>query len=567
MFQPGRGPSFRPAGCGIYLEIMTLAAKPRAPLEGQHFHVVVIGGGINGVAVAKECARAGKRTLLVEQNDFASGVTSRSTRIIHGGLRYLEHGELALVRESVRERERLLRERSHLVHPIQFLFLLNEQSQRSAMKVRAGLWLYQKMAGHEPNKPSEMEMMRVQRALDAGHQWLMLNFEDAQCEFPERLVAEWMTEAADAGAVVRNHCEVLAVDVREGRARGVLLRDKTTGKDERVEAGWILNCTGPWADRICQRSTVRTGKPMLGGVRGSHIVLPRFSGAPTAALFTEAADSRPVFVLPWNEQILVGTTEVPDSGDPARTSPSGEEVEYLLRTVSKLFPKAKFTAHDIKYAFAGVRPLPNSPGNKPSAVTRRHFLHDHSDDGATRLISVIGGKLTTAASLARECARKVGLSVEEPKTVVVGPGSALDPMLDQEVIEIARAGSVSEETARGLMEWHGKRAMDIARMALVSAEIRAPICPHTSHIVAEVVEAYRKESAVTLADALLRRVPVALGACWSESCSREAALRIGAVLGWKDHDMGENLEAFETERTAFLQRPAVGRSALEAAAD
>ena len=545
---------------------MTLAVKPRSSIEGQHFHVVVIGGGINGVAVARECARAGKRTLLVEQNDFASGVTSRSTRIIHGGLRYLEHGEIGLVRESVRERERLLRERSHLVHPVQFLFLLNEQSQRSAMKVRAGLWLYQRIAGRAARKPSELELMRVQRALDAGHQWLLLNYEDAQCEFPERLTAEWMTEAAAAGAVVRNHCEVLAINVGQGRARGVLLRDRTTGKDERVDAGWIINCTGPWADRICQRSTIRTGKPMLGGVRGSHIVLPRFSGSPTAALYTEAADGRPVFVLPWNEQVMVGTTEVADAGDPAKTTPSSQEIEYLLTTVSKLFPKAKFTAHDIKYAFAGVRPLPNS-GDKPSSVTRRHFLHDHSDDGATRLISVIGGKLTTAASLARECARKIGLAVEEPKAVTIGPGTSLDPMLDQEVLEIARAGSVSEETARGMMEWHGQRAMDIARMALVSAELRAPICPHTSHIVAEVVEAYRKEFAVTLSDALLRRVPVALGACWSESCSREAALRIGAVLGWSEQDLGANLEAFETERAAFLHKPARSGSALEAAAD
>src|SRR5258708_8637977 len=128
---------------------MTLALKPRASLDGQTFHVVIIGGGINGVAVARECARAGKRTLLVEQNDFASGVTSRSTRIIHGGLRYLEHGELDLVRESVRERERLLRERSHLVHPMHFLFLLDEQSQRSAKKVRAGRWLYQRIAGRK----------------------------------------------------------------------------------------------------------------------------------------------------------------------------------------------------------------------------------------------------------------------------------------------------------------------------------------------------------------------------------------------------------------------------------
>ncbi|MGA9542158.1 MAG: glycerol-3-phosphate dehydrogenase C-terminal domain-containing protein, partial [Candidatus Sulfotelmatobacter sp.] len=131
----------------------------------------------------------------------------------------------------------------------------------------------------------------------------------------------------------------------------------------------------------------------------------------------------------------------------------------------------------------------------------------------------------------------------------------------------ARIGAVSEETARGMVEWHGKRAADIARMALVSAELRAPICPHTSHVIAEVVEAYRREFAVTLGDVLLRRVPVALGACWSESCSREAALRIGAVLGWDEHTMGANLEAFETERSAFLRPVGRATTAFEAAAD
>jgi len=546
---------------------MALALKPRSPLDGQHFHVVVVGGGINGVALARECARAGKRTLLVEQNDFASGTTSRSTRIIHGGLRYLEHGEIDLVRESIRERERLLRERSHLVHPLQFLFLLNEQSRRSALKVRAGMWLYERIAGKKPANLGEMELKRVERALNAGHKWTIFNFEDAQCEFPERLVAEWLSEATEAGAVARNHCEVLAVDVVHGRARGVLLRDRISGKDERVDAAWIFNCTGPWADRICQRSAVRTSKPMLGGVRGSHIVLPRFAGAPTAALYTEAADGRPVFVLPWNDQVLVGTTEVPDSGDPGKVAPSNEEIDYLVRTAAHLFPKAKISAHDIKFAFAGIRPLPNSPANKPSAVTRRHFLHDHSDEGATKMISVIGGKLTTAASLARECARKIGIDVAEPKSIAVGPGAALDPLLNEEVLQIAQGGSVSEETARGLMEWHGQRAIEIARMALVSAELRAPICPHTSHIVAEVVEAYLRESAISLGDVLLRRVPVALGACWSEACSREAALRIGAVMGWNQQALGSNLESFEIERTAFLCRPARQSSTFEAAAD
>jgi glycerol-3-phosphate dehydrogenase len=126
---------------------------------------------------------------------------------------------------------------------------------------------------------------------------------------------------------------------------------------------------------------------------------------------------------------------------------------------------------------------------------------------------------------------------------------------------------VSEETARGMMEWHGHRAIDIARTALVSADLRAPICPHTSHIVAEVVEAYRRECAATLGDVLLRRVPVALGACWSEACSREAALRIGAVLGWNEQALGSNLESFEMERSAFLRRPTLRSSSFEAAAD
>ena len=547
---------------------MVLAANPRASLEGQQFQVVVIGGGINGVAVARQCARAGKRTLLIEQNDFASGVTSRSTRIIHGGLRYLEHAELGLVRESLREREKLLREKSHLVHPLQFLLLLNESSRRSALKIRAGLWLYSRLAGKQSRaETTEMEVKRLERALDAGHRWSFFNYEDAQCEFPERLVAEWLMEAVEAGAIVRNHMEALAVDVTHGRIRGVLLRDQITGRDERVDAGWVINCSGPWADRVCQRSSIRMSKPMLSGVRGSHIVLPRFPGSPNTAVYTEAVDGRPFFVLPWNDQILVGTTEVADNGDPGRTAPSAEEINYLLRSVMQLFPKAKISAQSVKHAFAGIRPLPYSPDSKPSAVTRRHILHDHADDGAARMISVIGGKLTTAAALARECARKIGLSAAEPNTMTVGPGPALDPLLDETVLEIARIGSVSEETARGMLEWHGNRAADIARMALVSAELRAPICPHTSHIVAEVIEAYRREFAVTLGDVLLRRVPVALGPCWSESCSREAALRISAVLGWKEQAMGANLEAFEMERSTFLRPAARASAAFEAAAD
>ena len=318
---------------------------------------------------------------------------------------------------------------------------------------------------------------------------------------------------------------------------------------------------------MCQRSSIRTPKPLLDGVRGSHIVLPRFPGSPNAAVYAEAADGRPIFVLPWNDQVLVGTTEVADTADPEKTAPSADEIQYLVRSVAQLFPKAKITPQSVKYSFAGIRPLPYSPNDKPSSVTRRHLLHDHADNGAQHMISVIGGKLTTAAAVSRECARKIGLNSPESPVLAVAPGRGLDPLLDDAVLEISRIGAISEESARGIIEWHGQRATDIARMALVSAELRAPICPHTSHVIAEVVEAYRREFAVTLADVLLRRVPVALGPCWSEFCSREAAVRIGAVLGWSEQTVGANLEAFEMERTAFLRPVARNNSAFEAAAD
>ena len=531
-----------------------LTMNSRPPLHNERFHVIVIGGGINGVAIARECARTGRRTLLVEQHDFAAGTTSRSTRIIHGGLRYLEHGDIGQVRESLRERQWLLQRYPHLVHPLQFLLALDGNSRRSALAVRTGLWLYRKMgsAGHAISG-SHTEQDRLERLLDAGRHFSVFSFDDAQCEFPERLVAEWLADAIEAGAVVRNHTKVLTVEIRNRRAIAVLLRDQLSGKEERVEATWIVNATGPWADSICKTSNVQTEHPMIGGVRGSHIVLPTFAGAPKAAVYTEAVDGRPIFVIPWNEQVLVGTTEVPDESDPGHAQPSGDEIDYLLRSLAHLFPTVKVSAGDIHYAFAGVRPLPFSPKQNPSAVSRKHYLHDHGADGAAQMISVIGGKLTTAASLARELAAKIGLQVSSP-TLSIAAEDAVDPMLEQWVDDVAKAGGISADTARGIVEWYGKRALAVASGARGRPEMRAPLCPHTGHIVSEAVHAFRNECAATLADVLLRRVPVALGPCWSSSCSWEAAKRIAAALGWTENQAAEQLEAFETERSDFLRK-------------
>lgn len=528
--------------------------NPRPPLENQRFHVIVIGGGINGVAIARDCARAGRRTLLVEQHDFAAGTTSRSTRIIHGGLRYLEHGDIGQVRESLRERQWLLQHYPHLVHPLQFLLALDDKSRRSALAVRAGLWLYRKLGNDQHSADvGRTEQARLERLLDAGRHFSVFSFDDAQCEFPERLVAEWLVEAIEAGAVARNHTQVLAAEIRNGRVSGVSLRDRLSGKEERVEATWIVNATGPWADSICHTSNIRTQNRMVGGVRGSHIVLSKFADAPQAAVYSEAVDGRPIFLIPWNEQVLVGTTEVPDDNDPGRARPSADEIEYLLRSFAHLFPRVAVSRADIHYTFAGVRPLPFSPKKNPSAVSRKHFLHDHTADGAAQMISVSGGKLTTAGSLARECVAKMGINLAPP-TLAMASEDSVDPTLEQWAVEVADAGGISADAARGIVEWYGRRALAVARPARGNAQMRAPLCPHTSHIVAEALNAFSDECAATLADVLLRRVPVALGACWSAVCSGEAATRIGAAMEWSEQRTAMELEAFEREREGFLRK-------------
>lgn len=526
----------------------------RRTLDGQHFDVLVIGGGINGVAVARECACAGRRTLLVEQHDFAAGTTSRSTRIIHGGLRYLEQGDIAQVRESLRERQKLIRQYPYLVHPLQFLLALDSSSRRSALAVRVGLWLYRRMGGTRLAVDGREAQNRLDRLLDSGRQFSIFNFEDAQCEFPERLVAEWLVEAMRAGCQARNHTRILEVKVLNGKASGALLRDELNAVEESVDATWIINATGPWADQICETSGVRTAQPMVGGVRGSHIVLPKFTGAPDAAVYTEAVDGRPIFVIPWNEQILVGTTEFPDSSEPARVRPTDEEIQYLLRSVRRLFPQFGISDRDVRYAFAGVRPLPYSPQANPLAITRRHFFHDHGPDGAAGVISLIGGKLTTAGCVGRECAEKIGVVHGTIPTVATVSELAVHELSERAAIEVAELAGIGSKSASGIVEWYGPRSLEIASRARSDAKLRELLCPHTDHIVAEAVDAFENQCAVTLGDVLLRRVPVALGACWSAECSRAAASRIAAAMGWNDARRGAELEQFEAECEAFLQR-------------
>jgi glycerol-3-phosphate dehydrogenase len=532
---------------------------PTEQLNDAEFDVAVIGGGINGVAIARECARGGKRTLLLESHDFAAGTSSRSTRIIHGGLRYLEHGELGLVRESLRERQHLLSLHGHLVRPLSFLLALpaGGTRTRSALAVRFGLWLYRRMAGSLGAAKAHDHLKMFERQLDSDANWMTFDYDDAQCEFPERLIAEWLVQAITAGAVARNHAEVLEIVVHHGRAHGIVFRDRLTGREVSIRARHVVNATGPWVDRMCGRLSVSNrASRMIGGVRGTHLVLSRFDGLTNVAIYAEAEDGRPVFVLPWYGDLLVGTTEVPDNEDPGQVAPTTKEISYLLRSAQRLFPAARIDASMVRHAFAGVRPLPFLPGKSVSAITRRHILHDHSEDGVAGLISIIGGKLTTAAALARQYARKIGIRVDEPMLPLVAPCgmNGMDVTLRHWSQAVSANTGITPESASAIAEWYGPRAFDISLMARMAPELRTPICPHTPHVVAEVVDAVRNECAVTLGDILLRRVPVALPSHWNNICTRHALQAIAPVLGWPHRRAQREAENFETERARFLRR-------------
>ena len=529
----------------------------RPSLDGHHFNIVVIGGGINGVAIGRECARAGKRVLVVEQNDFCSGTTSRATRIIHGGLRYLEHGEISLVRESLRERERLLHENAHLVRPLNFLLALPPDGQRSALELRFGLWLYRRFAGRAPVRSASTDKRALEKLLDAGQDWSVFAYEDAQCEFPERLVVEWLGEASAAGATVRNYCEALSVEIKDGKVAGVRLRDRLTDSELRVPCDWVINATGPWADSICTRSNIALDEPMVGGVRGAHILLPIFSGAPQAAVYTEAVDGRPIFVIPWAGQLLVGTTEVKDSDDPGSVQPSSDEIAYLLRSFQRLFPSVGYGFSDIRAAFAGVRPLPFISDRSPDSITRSHLILDHAFDRAEHMVSIIGGKLTTAASLAREVARAGGIPVPEPRGYAVQTLHAAHAMIREHEKKVAHVGRLSDQSAAAIVRWFGAASDEIAKLATADHKMRATICSHTPHVVAEAIYSARNEHANSLADLLLRRVPVAFSPCWSDECARTAAERIGKALGWDTRRIGHEQESFAAEYSCFLAKPSL----------
>jgi len=372
-----------------------------ARLKAETFDILVIGGGITGAGIARDAALRGFSTALVEKGDFASGTSSKSSKLIHGGIRYLENFEFGLVFEASQERRRLRKIAPHLVKPLPFLMPIYRSSKRGYWLIRAGMWLYDILAlfrnvqRHRMLRPEAVAASEPevdQRDLAGAARFYDCQVDDA------RLTLATILDASRYGAVVTNYTQVVALLKDGGKVVGAQVRDVLSGEEFAAHARVTINATGVWVDEIQRLDDPRT-VPQLRPTKGIHILVPRekFNNRHAIA-FTSPADGRLMFLVPWGRYALIGTTDTDYQGDLDRVYAESQDVQYVLEAVNSAFPTVKLTRDDIVSTFAGTRPLISEQIASSYKVSREHKIFD-SPSG---LLSIAGGKLTTYRAMAEQ---------------------------------------------------------------------------------------------------------------------------------------------------------------------
>jgi glycerol-3-phosphate dehydrogenase len=527
-------------------------------ISGAAFDAIIIGAGVNGCGVARDAAMRGLRVLLLDKGDIAAGTTAASTRLIHGGLRYLEHGEVGLVRESLRERETLMRKVApHLVRPLPILVPVYAGRRRGRLTIRAGMLAYDVLSSSKTLPRHQMltaaEALEHAPGLEPDGLRGAALFYDAQVEYAERLAVENALDARARGATVITYARVERLLVEGGAARGVVFTDLLGGATHEARAPVIVNAAGPWVDEVLEASGAVNDK-LIGGTKGSHIVVRAFDGSPRAAVYTEAVeDGRPFFVVPWDDKLLVGTTDERYAGDLDRVEADEREVEYLLRETNRVLPSARLAREDVLYTYSGVRPLPRGGGRDEAAVTRRHFVRPSSVRG---LFSVVGGKLTTYRALAEGAVDLIFHTLGKTPTPCLTadvplPGAAVTDLEAFGRDFNAHSTLPPASTAR-LLKVYGARAAEVLRLAQGDAELSQVISEETGSIGAEVVYAFRDELAETLTDCLMRRTMVGLNGVVGLDALERAAHIAQKFLGWDDERASGEVEAYRRYAERFF---------------
>ncbi len=589
--------------------------------KNAEYDLIVIGAGINGAGIARDAALRGLKVLLLDKGDIGGGTSSWSTRLIHGGLRYLEHGEFGLVRESLRERSCLMNISPHLVRPIPLLVPLYKGARRGVWTIRAGMMAYDALSFDKTLPRHRMlsaaeTLERAPGLLSAGLRGAAVYF-DAQVEYAERLVLENVLSAVEHHATVITYARVDRLIVENGSVRGVEFRNQVQSPRSKVQrpecdvgrlqpttdlslsgtepsmaqdgmsqgeegglapahttdagsnfqkgialAPVVINAAGPWVDQVLTRGDAASPR-LIGGTKGSHLVVASFAGAPETAVYVEAeTDGRPFFIIPWDGKHLIGTTDIRYDGDLDRVRIDDDEIDYLLRETNRVIPNAKLTREKILYTYSGVRPLARTPRGLPArgprpftgdrdeqSITRRHFIR--ADPQIANLFSIVGGKLTTYRSLAEQAVDLVLTRFDRTwgectTTSEWLPGAECQDF-DSFRRQFMQRSGLTDATSNRLLRIYGTRSERILEQLRRDPSLREVFDAETGAMAVEIVHAFRHELAQTLGDCLLRRTMVGLNSSGGLDALEVAARIAQQHLGWSDSRAKEEIDAYRQE--------------------
>jgi glycerol-3-phosphate dehydrogenase len=506
-------------------------------LNKETFDLIIVGGGIIGTGIARDAALRGLRTLLVEREDFGYGTTSRSTRLIHGGLRYLRMLDFKLVHQDLHERETLMKIAPHLVHRLEFVIPLLKSEPYYRFMLPFGLFLYN-MLSHGTSLPpsnhlSAQETLKLEPSLanTAGLTGSFLYY-DCQSEYTERLCIENIADAAARGATMLNHAVMTDFLIKDGAAAGIRVKDALTGEQYEANGRIILNASGPWTESVLHKIEAgRTYK--IRTTKGIHLLTDKISD--NAMVLFAKSDGRLFFVIPWLSYSLIGTTDTDFTGDMDKVHADKSDVDYLTSELRHYFPN--FQRSHIHFTYAGLRPLVPAGNKSASNTSRAHRLVDHErSDGIKGFVSVLGGKNTAYRGIAEEAvnlvAGKLGIQAACTTAQIPLPGA---PKVNKEEIEkSAGENRVPAETVAHLASIYGSCYTAVLKYVKEDKRLERAISSGGRDILAQVKHAVLEEQALSVSDFMLRRSFIGLRPDQGLDAVETVAREMAALLGWRD---------------------------------
>ncbi|NAX46731.1 FAD-dependent oxidoreductase [Photobacterium halotolerans] len=539
--------------------------RERLPRDA-HFDVLIVGGGINGISVYRELSLQGVKVLLVEKEDFCSKASAALSRMIHGGLRYLENGEFALVRESLAERNRLLANAPHYVQPLvttipifsrwsglfyalfNFTGLMDKPSRRGALVIKLGLWFYDFFTRRDQRLPKHRFFSQSETAA----RWPQFDpavacsadYYDAWISAPERLAMEVLSDTGEqSDSLACNYTELLG---RDGQR--FTLRDTLTGETVTVTADKLVNATGAWVDQTNDRLGLASG--YLQGTKGSHIIVRHpelLAELDGHMVFYENPEGRVCILFPYYGNVLIGSTDIPVADLDAVTC-TDDEIDYMLDSLKAVFPALVIEREDIVYQFSGVRPLPSVKTSTTGQIPRSHALRvDRTEDGQVRLYSLIGGKWTTFRAFGEEVADQILSDMALPRRISTADrpiGGGRDfPGTDIERKAFTKAAHVqyglSEARAEVLLQRYGTQCLTV--MAYLAAGEDAMLTSLPAYTRRELMYLTEHEAVCRTLDLLQRRTSVAIAGQINNQVLAEVTELVAATLGWNEQQTKQDL--------------------------